>query len=97
MLRQERKVIDIKMHPELLRLVREMVSSHQLLSLREDDREVAVLTPATPIKRARRKGQPTSEADPLWDIVGMGRSGGPGDVSENVDRYLAEAHLRDAQ
>jgi hypothetical protein len=30
--------------------------------------------------------------DPLWDLVGIGHSGGPGDVSENKHKYLADAY-----
>jgi len=37
----------------------------------------------------------TSKDDPLWNIVGIGRSDGPGDVSENKYKYLAEAYLSD--
>ena len=38
-------------------------------------------------------GEPTSEDDPLWDIVGMVTSeDGPTDVSENKYKYLAEAY-----
>ncbi len=39
------------------------------------------------------RARPIRADDPLWDIVGMGSSGGPGDVSENVDKYLAEAYM----
>src|SRR5947209_19741709 len=38
---------------------------------------------------ARRRGQPITADDPLWDIVGIARSGGPGDVSSNKYKYLA--------
>ena len=42
-----------------------------------------------------RKGQPTSEDDPLWNIVGMVQSDdGPRDVSRNKYKYLAEAYER---
>jgi hypothetical protein len=41
----------------------------------------------------RRRGRPTSVADPLWALVGMVTNyDGPTDVSENVDRYLTEPH-----
>jgi hypothetical protein len=30
--------------------------------------------------------------DPLFDLIGIGHSGGPGDVSANKQRYLAEAY-----
>jgi hypothetical protein len=33
------------------------------------------------------------EHDPLWDMVGIAH-GGPGRISEDHDRYLAQARLR---
>ncbi|HEY8446781.1 MAG TPA: hypothetical protein VIL01_06700 [Thermomicrobiales bacterium] len=41
-----------------------------------------------------KAGRPTSEADPLWDIVGMiGKElDVPEDLAANHDRYLAEFH-----
>jgi len=43
----------------------------------------------------RHGGRPTSAADPLWTLVGMVTTyDGPTDVSEHVDRYLAEAHAQ---
>lgn len=46
------------------------------------------LSPLRPTRRRRRK---LSADDPLWDIVGLGRSEGPTDVSTNKHKYLAEA------
>lgn len=54
-----------------------------------DDGDRAVLTPASPTARRRRRVLRAD--DPLFDLVGIGRSGGPGDVSANKHRYLAEA------
>jgi hypothetical protein len=36
-------------------------------------------------------GEPTSEHDPLWRIVGLVNQDGPTDVARNLDDYLAEA------
>ena len=52
---------------------------------------------AKPQRRLPR-GKPTSADDPLWSIIGIGRSDGPTDVSANKHKYLAEAyetHLRE--
>lgn len=43
--------------------------------------------------RTRSRGKPTSESDPLWNIVGIGSSEGPTDVSAKKKKYLAEAYL----
>lgn len=55
-----------------------------------------LLRPAEPNGAERPgalRGRPLRADDSLWDIVGMGSSGGPGDVAENVDQYLAEAYM----
>lgn len=41
------------------------------------------------------RGRPMTADDPIWSITAAGRSAGPTDVSENVDRYLAEAYADD--
>jgi excisionase family DNA binding protein len=46
-----------------------------------------------PTQRERYRGRPTSESDPLWNIVGIGSSEGPTDVSSNKKKYLAEIYL----
>lgn len=38
------------------------------------------------------KGQPVTEDDPLWKIIGIGQSSGPTDVSRRKHDYLAEAY-----
>ena len=44
--------------------------------------------------RTRSRGKVFTKDDPLWNIVGMFQAdGGPTDVSDNVDKYLAEAYL----
>src|SRR5579862_2582799 len=56
----------------------------------EVERDGNVITLRPKAKRGKRKSRHFSLNDPLWDIVGIGRSGGPGDVSENKYKYVAE-------
>lgn len=55
------------------------------------------LTPVQ-LKKKRRtppripQGKPFTFDDPLWEIVGIGASEGPTDISENKYKYLAEAY-----
>jgi excisionase family DNA binding protein len=55
---------------------------------------VTPIKPRKSTKRGTRKawGRPTGADDPLWSIIGMVTSEGPGDVSRNKHRYLAEAY-----
>ena len=55
------------------------------------DHLVQPVTPSQPGPSSRRRGHPFTMADPLWTIVGMVHSEGPGDVSERKQDYLAEA------
>ena|SRR5437762_11961845 len=46
------------------------------------------------LKRDRRRhGKPIAADDPLSRLIGIGRSDGPGDISANKHRYLAEAYM----
>ncbi len=61
--------------------------------LTHEGEELVVVQPAKPSRRRRLPaGKPITEDDPLWDIVGMASSGGPGDVADHVDEHLAEAY-----
>ncbi len=42
-------------------------------------------------RRSARKSHRITADDPLWDIVGIGRSDGPTDVSSNKYKYVADA------
>ena len=44
-----------------------------------------------PVRARTRRRRGLTANDPLWDIVGMGHSEGPTDVSTNKRKYLAEA------
>jgi len=54
--------------------------------------KAVALVPQTDRSRSRYKV--FTKSDPLWGIVGMFKAdGGPTDVADNVDTYLAEAYL----
>ncbi len=83
--------IDSTRIPELLTLAEEVHRTGKSRRVQRGHEDIARLVPVTPTRR--RRGQPTSAADPLWNIVGMVTvADGPTDVSAQVDRYLAEAH-----
>lgn len=86
--------IDIGAVPDLLRIVEEAQVTGEAYVLTRANEELAVLTPVKVFKakRPRRKSGIISKEDSLLNIVGMGQSDGPGDISENKHRYLAEAY-----
>jgi hypothetical protein len=84
--------IDSRAIPQLLLLAEEVQQTGRPRRVQRDREDIARLVPIAPA-RPRRRGRPTSAADPLWSIVGMVTDYvGPTDVAENVDRYLADAH-----
>lgn len=93
---KEPKGIDISNVPELVRIAQEVRDTNQPCLLKRDNEELAILMPVRPTRKRSPKGRPTTADDPLWKLVGIGDSGGPGDVSENKHKYLADAYLHGA-
>ncbi len=92
--REERiiNISEMRSLVDFLRVAEDVQKTKEPTLLRQDG-ELLELRVAKSAKKSRRKGQPIREDDPLWDIVGMAHSDGPGDVADNVDKYLAEAYL----
>jgi hypothetical protein len=86
------KRIDISDIPELLHLAHEVRATNESAVLQQENEDLALLTPIKPVAKRQARGKPTTADDPLWKLIGIGRSG-KGDVSENKHKYLAEAYL----
>jgi hypothetical protein len=85
--------VDISQNPELLQLVEQAQSSNQPVVLRREREDVAILRVVKrPGKHRGLRGRPTGASDPLWKLIGIGESEGPGDVSTNKHKYLADAN-----
>lgn len=89
---REPRPLDVTDIPEILRIAEAVQKSNEPRVLRRDSEDIALLIPLRQVDKKRFRGRSTSADDPLWSIVGMAHSDGPGDVSENVDKYLAEAN-----
>lgn len=90
---QHMKTIDISNVPELLRLVEEVRSTNEPRILRQENQDVAIVRPLKRPSRPRiLRGKPFTKDDPIWNLQRIGSSGLT-DVSENTDKYLAEAYL----
>ena len=92
---KEVRRVDVGSVPGLFQIAQQVKETGEPCLLKRDDEELAMITPMTrPVSRAarRRKTGIITKDDPIWNIVGMGASEGPGDVSENKHRYLAEAY-----
>ncbi len=89
---QELEAIDISSSPELLRLAEEVHRTGQPRSLRRNGEDVAVLMPAPPRKKGSTRARPVTREDPLFALIGIGKSGIKGGVSEKKHEYLARAY-----
>ena len=90
-MRKELHHTDISNTPELLRLAHEVQRTGITQVLRAGDEEIAVLAPAQPKKKRRSQPKQAGSYDSLLSLKGMFAGDEPDDVSQNVDRYLAQA------
>lgn len=93
---RETRQFDVTKVPELLKIAQQVRDTGEPCILRREGEDLAIVAPIGPplAKRPRvTRGKPISADDPLWKMVGIGDSGGPGDVSENTHKYLAEAYF----
>ena len=83
--------------------VRRYIASHRLpavrlgkgVRVRKEDIENLPVPIESDLESARpagRRSKVFTMDDPLWGLVGIGKSDGPGDISENKHHYLAEAY-----
>ena len=94
-MQKESQSMDITHIPELLRLAEEVQATKEPRVLTRDGEELVVVQPAkaAAAKRGRiPRGKPTTPQDPIWKLVGIGKSEGLGDVSQNKYKYLGQAY-----
>jgi hypothetical protein len=91
------QALEIGNIPELLRVAEEVRASRPPRVLKRGGDEIAVIAPVeAPSAGKRRK---VAEAPPnAWseDLVGIASSAGPGNVSSNKHKYLAEAYAAES-
>lgn len=90
---KEPRPLDISHMPELLSLAQQVRDTQEPCLLRRESEDLAILIPIKSVAKRGAKGKTTSADDPLWEMVGIGHSGGPGDVSVDKHKYLADAYL----
>jgi hypothetical protein len=88
---KQAKRLDVTHTPELLRLAEEVAGSDEARVLTRDGEELAILMPARK-QRSRRRSKVESPNQWLANLIGIGASEGPTDVSVNKHKYLADAY-----
>ena len=89
---KELRHIDISSIPELLKLAQEVRKTNEPSILRQENEDVALLSPVPAKKRAKTKARPVTVDDALFRLIGIGKSGIPGGVSGKKHAYLARAY-----
>ena len=92
---KELQSIDVSNTPEIRRLAEEVQKSHQPRLLTRDDEQLAVIMP---LPRGRRKSRRTgviTRDDPLFRMIGTGRSSIPGGISGRKYDYFVKAFRPD--
>jgi len=87
---KELKPIDITHTPEVLRLAEEVARSGVPRVLRRDNQDVAVISPAAPTVKRHKRSKPTSESDPLWQIIGIADAADFPDTKRNALEFIVE-------
>jgi hypothetical protein len=86
--------LDVTDTPEILRLAEEVARPGVSRVLRHDGKDLAVIGPAPSNGHRQSPAASTPLTSPnawLEDLIGMGQSDGPTDVSANIHTYVAEA------
>jgi hypothetical protein len=91
--------IDISASPDVQALAEEVARTRKPRAICRDGVEIAIVVPVPRVAHRRppgRRRKPISPTDSLFRIVGLFETQGPGDVSANVDGYLAEAYYAES-
>jgi hypothetical protein len=89
---KELKAVDVTTIPEILRLAREVARTKVPVMIKTDQEDLAVLTPAAKPKRRSSRAKPVTEDDPLFSLIGIGRSETLGGMSDRKHEALARAY-----
>src|SRR5437879_3251009 len=73
--------VDISNIPDLIRIVEGVQTSQEPRVLRRGDEDVAIITPLRPRRRRASGSGTVTQDDPLFRLIGIGKSGIPGGVS----------------
>ena len=85
------KTTDVTNLPDTLQIARQVKSSKQPQVLSCDGEEIAVVMPLPQPAPRSRKGGAFTKDDPLFKLIGIGKSGIPGGVSGRKHEFLAKA------
>lgn len=87
------KLIDVADVSDVPQLVREVAQTGVPVMLGQNGEELAILMPASSPKRnSRRSRTRAARSGSLRNIIGIGESAEPTDISKHKHEYLAQAY-----
>src|SRR5437867_3565876 len=89
---KELRSVDATTTPEILQLAQEVARTRVPVMIKTDQEDLAVLTPAAQPTRRSGRAKPVTEDDPLFSLIGIGRSQTPGGMSGRKHEALARAY-----
>src|SRR2546427_3140757 len=89
---RELKPIGITNSPELLGLAEEITRTQEPRVVVKEEQELGEVRPVRNRRKRSTKGQPVTEHDPIFRLIGIGKSDVPGGVSGKKHEYLSRAY-----
>lgn len=86
------KPVNVTGATDILRLAQEVAKTGVSVMLKTDEEDLAVLTPVSKKKRYSGRAKPVTRDDPLFKLIGIGRSKTEGGVSDRKHEALARAY-----
>lgn len=86
----ELTTVDVTDAPELLRLAEQVQDSGRSAVLRRGDTDLAVVSPIP--RRRKSRSRVLKSDDPLFGLIGIGKSGIPGGTADRKHEQLKRAY-----
>jgi hypothetical protein len=80
--------IDVDTIPELASIADQVQATGVPAILTRDGKDVAMVQPVRPPRRSPSRARPVTEDDPLFQLIGIGKSGIPGGMSGRKHEFL---------
>ena len=91
-MKKELKAIEISKYPELVRIAKRVRKSGKPSILRRNGEALAVVKPMKSRRKKASRTQPVTRDDAIFRLIGLGKSGIIGGISEKKHEYFLQAY-----
>jgi hypothetical protein len=88
MAKSEPRRIEVDQVPDLAKIADEVQATGVPAILARNGQDLAIVTPVRPPRRSPSRARPVTEDDPLFRLIGIGKSGIPGGMSGRKHEFL---------